>query len=154
MITVTAFINARLDEDEAIAKTAGGDRWAYDNENRPGRTPYVPQAANGEVYRPDSTREYSYGTGHVGYDYAYVTCDREGILPSVDADEAEHIARHDPARVLRQCAAIRAALESIDTLLGIANNSEVTWGTDAEIACEAIASIWSDHPDFDRRWKI
>ncbi|WP_394855423.1 DUF6221 family protein [Rhodococcus cercidiphylli] len=40
-------------------------------------------------------------------DYRYVTCDSEGLLPAVEAEQATHIARHDPARVLREVAAKR-----------------------------------------------
>lgn len=129
MTTVTAFINARIDEDEQIARAATlpvygqpvqGAEWSVTDVPFEGITVWDPQ--------PD--------------------------LPGHTDARTEHIARHDPARVLRQCAAIREALDSIDTLLGIANNSEGTWGTDAEIARDAIASIWSDHPDFDPRWKI
>jgi hypothetical protein len=71
---------------------------------------------------------------------------------AVDIEGMYHLSRHSPARVLRQCAAIREALDSIGTLLRIAANSEVTWDTDAELARDALAGIWSDHPDFDPRW--
>lgn len=149
-MTIEEFIEARLDEDEAIAKAAGGDRWAYDNETRPGRILYTPQAANGEVYRPDSTREVSYGSGRIDHDYAYVTCDHEGLLPSVDAEEAEHIARHDPARVLREVKAHRGIVSQYRLLQPFDLPKSMLAAF--ELNVRVIARIYADHPDFREEW--
>lgn len=64
--------------------------------------------------------------------------------------EGEHIARHDPARVLRQCAALRETIRLVDELAFDANGngSELTlWNY-----LSPLASIWSDHPDYQQDW--
>lgn len=56
----------------------------------------------------------------------------------------EHIARHDPARVLRECTAMRAIVTS-----AISYDCEP-----AEQAVAHLASIWADHPDYREEWPI
>ena len=142
-MTIEEFIEARLAEDETVANAAGGDRWAYDSRE----DLYREQAANGEVYRPDSTREYSYGNGHVGHEYSYVTCDREGLSSSVDRTEGEHIARHDPARALRQVAVLRAVVELIEGMVSVTQQIEAE-----NTVLYPLAAIWQDHPDYRPEW--
>lgn len=141
-MTIEEFIEARLAEDERIARAAGDGtqaRWAYE-EWSPGGL------AGGEVYRPD-TLHPKYGDVH------YVTMDSEGLSPAVDPPEGTHIARHDPARVLRQVVAIRGVLESVKALDAALSGGEhhgltsYTYG-----ALEDLAEIWSDHPDYQQEW--
>src|SRR5690606_8707896 len=81
----------------------------------------------------------------------YVTCDHEGLLPSVEEDVAQHIARHDPARALRQCKALRVTVRAIEELVEDGEApSLVEQSTIRNLA--PIASIWSDHPDYDTNW--
>ncbi|MBF6289301.1 DUF6221 family protein [Nocardia cyriacigeorgica] len=62
---------------------------------------------------------------------------------------SEHIARHDPARVLRQCAAVRE-------LLNVASDVDAMYSIAAEDAADGIrrtiAAIWSDHRDYQQQW--
>lgn len=74
--------------------------------------------------------------------------------------DANHIARHDPARILREVAAKRAIIKAYvdadikahdtynfheDILNGESNGLET--------AVEALAICWSDHPDFNEEWR-
>lgn len=155
-MSIEEFIAARLAEDEAAANAAGGDRWAYDTSKA------FCAAGDGEVYRPDSTREYSYGNGHTGHEYSYVTCDSEGLTPAVELAEGVHIARHDPARVLRQVAGVRKllALYSEHRINSPWEDDEIEVYGDRWIGADnvfsamltQIAAIWSDHPDFQPEW--
>jgi hypothetical protein len=86
-LSIVDFLNARLTEDETAAKAAGGQAWhQYDARHEHGRI----QDEDGEV---------------VTYDEGAPT---EG--------QAAFIARHDPARVLREVAAKRALLAAASDL--------------------------------------
>ncbi|WP_063017172.1 MULTISPECIES: DUF6221 family protein [Nocardia] len=73
---------------------------------------------------------------------------------------AEHIARHDPARVLRQVAALRGVVDNLRTIPGLRAALEAEFGSEdtaEEIRAagpdlRGIAAIWSDHPDFRPEW--
>lgn len=117
-LTIDAFIEARLDEDEQLARAAaeadGMDWFPVDAE-----------------YGDSPDRVEGTGDGAVGYDMY------ETVPP--------HIARHDPARVLRQCAALRAIMRVN------ADVADSDSGAAIQVA-EAIASIWSSHPNFREEW--
>jgi Family of unknown function (DUF6221) len=80
-----------------------------------------------------------------------------------NAARAEHIARHDPARVLREVAANRAIVEFyVEPPSGFrTRNTEVLSGAEGAsgraprvlTVLEAIvldlAAVWSDHPDYE-----
>ncbi|WP_305780038.1 DUF6221 family protein [Nocardia nova] len=75
------------------------------------------------------------------------------LIPTDRAELATHIARHDPARVLRQCAALRWTLDLIkgnweDNLGSVDRASEADRVNDLAM----IAAIWSGHPDFRQEW--
>ena len=88
----------------------------------------------------------------------------KGLGP--DAADVEHIARHDPARVLREVAAKRAILEFyLEPPDGLpAGNAEVISGAEdgsgraprpltvIEAIVLDLAGVWSDHPDYDPAW--
>ena len=69
---------------------------------------------------------------------------------------AEHIAAHDPGRVLADLTAKRALLDEIEMLTIIPG-----WGDDpdrlnrpAGRMLRALASVYAEHPDFDPAWRI
>lgn len=73
------------------------------------------------------------------------------------AGVAEHIARHDPARVLRDVAARRAIVTSwrasnaeMQTPLPDDRNIGVADGLD-EAVCY-LAAVYADHPDYQEEW--
>jgi hypothetical protein len=72
----------------------------------------------------------------------------------VDKAEA-HFARHDPARVLAQCAAMRKIVERFTEAheqLRLGTEYGLTFRYGLGVAVEALASIWSDHTDWREEW--
>lgn len=96
--TIADFILARVGEDEAAARAASPGGWSYgDADSVAGGSLYDETRMIGEVY-------YEQPTDHDG------SIVRHLLAPEADAN-GRHIARHDPARVLAQCAAYRAIVE-------------------------------------------
>lgn len=65
-----------------------------------------------------------------------------------DEQDAAHIARHDPARSLREVQVLREVVFELKVLAGL------TLGVGPEVArllLRKISEIWSDHPDY-RTW--
>jgi hypothetical protein len=146
MDDLAAFIEARLAEDEAMAKAAAAD-------------------VNRLAGRANWTSEARMVTDAEDPDWAIAD-----LSPFVD-DEclARHIACHDPARVLREVAAKRAiAAEHQPRRVG----QSLTWcgrchqvirdAREDEDPCgpfdwpcptmRALAAAWSDHPDYRAGW--
>lgn len=135
MDELIAFARARLDEDEAAAKAAGGSTpqgiWAQvDPERRPGR---------------------------IECDSGYVVTYDEG---SPDEGQAPHIARHDPARVLREVEAKRAILawwlsdeNEPESALSPSLREEYRKAQPGYMLILALAAVWSDHPGYRQEWK-
>lgn len=156
MTTLIEFLEARIAEDEAAARAATDGPWGVDKD--------------GEVYKSDSVREVPCtrldGSKYISTDQINVTCDSEGMRASVELENAIHIARHDPARVLREVAAKRAVLETVlpcpTCLEGSrcvphdASAGAPTWrpATDRdERALKLLATVYSDHPDYREEWQ-
>lgn len=129
-MTITEFINARLDEDAAAARESwyDGQRWLTEEEG---------------VYRwPD--------------DELVHMADRKA--------DARHIARHDPARVLRDIEADRAliaaytaareAVPPVDDWYEVADGVKVGLADGLESALKIRAERFSDHPDYRQEWKL
>lgn len=133
MTNIMEFLQARLDDDERVALTAIGEQpayavWAYEGD---------------EVFAADVDR---------AGDTWNVTCDSEGLLPAVEKKDGPHIARHDPARVLRDVAAKRAVIEALMEI-------PAEHGKDAGFraigkSIPAMAAVYSDHPDYQKEWAL
>ena len=168
-MTIIEFLNTRLNDDEAVAWTAIGKDpryavWAYTKE--------YDSYSNNEVYAPHCAS----GSEHYP---VYVTMDSEGLSSSVEAEQGHHIARHDPARVLREVAAKRQILNihRVDPEMVVTYNKVDAAGgwatightypcqgcgvdsieyvvTDIEECPElrAIASVYADHEDYRKEW--
>ena len=121
-----AFLNARLDEDEAAAKGAAGDVWEYRD--------------------------------------TWVWCgpfEVADIFGCADMEEiGGHIARHDPARVLREVTAKRAIVTRYAAVRRAFGDREGGLWPDVTrrekshayaTLCD-LAGIWSDHPDYRDEW--
>ena len=130
MDDLTAFITARLDEDEAVAKAATIEHLG--------------------TWRP---------VWILASDAARIV-DTDGMLigGSQLRGEAEHIARHDPARVLREVTAKRAMVAQHSRNPGTVFDA-CDWcsheAADYPWPCptiRAIAAIWNDHPDYQPQW--
>ena len=129
---LAAFLAARLDEDEAAAKMATkfphwhAQPW-YDGQ-----------------FLKDGRTERADLWGRPGMQFT-----GQGALDTVVAD---HIARHDPARVLREVAAGRALLA--DYLQAIDDYAEfdVIRINHLKRAVKWRAAVYSDHPDYRQEW--
>lgn len=155
MSDIVKFLRARLDGDEAAALAA-----------------VIPAHEGPNAYKPHpALAEWSYDGGEVEYvqtpemlahkypDTIYVTCDSEGLSPSVDDSVGPHIARHDPARVLREVEAKRRILYTCDTATRMwlhARTEEYADGVadPGDTILRALASVYADHPDFDGSWAL
>jgi len=65
------------------------------------------------------------------------------------AVQAAHIARHSPARALRQCEAARAVIAQFLRLDAL---GDLTARSATEDALRQLASVHSDHADYDPTW--
>ena len=114
---VVAFLRARLDEDEAAAREAArgeGVSWQQSYPN-PGLYTGTTDITDGDL----------------------------AIVARVGAPVAAHIARHDPARVLRDVEADRRLLAEADKLAG-----DVGWDDAIMFTVGCRAATYSDHPDY------
>lgn len=137
MSTIEEFIEARLAADEAAAKAAqhgGSGNWVAS-----GAEVYAVGVELSSAHRCD---QHDPGVPN--------ECD-DTLIADVDDDHlkvAEHIARRDPTQTLREVAAHRDLLEFYAEVRRI-------WHLDylkADFVLGKLATIWSDHPDFQQEW--
>lgn len=121
---LVAFLRARLGEDEAAAKEAGADQW---------------ERAGGGVYHAGANHPFG-GT--------WTDSGPDDIGP-----EWGHIARHDPARALREAGTWRKIIleyaipPGTDAVYG-GTERETGFRLALSFALKAKAAEWSDHPDY------
>lgn len=137
MSGIVEFLEARLDEDEEIARDAAG--WDQSGTVRDAGS-WSRDGVNSVI--DSSRRLVVYGDG-----------------PAPDDSKAEHIVRHDPARMLREVAAKRAILaEYVNErwVQGQGHRTAWTEGGQAarETAVRLFASIYSDHRDYQKKWEL
>jgi len=126
--TLTEFLTARFDEDEAVAKRAtdGGFGWRL-----------ADLAGGNEVW---ADRDAG------GWDAFMIatTATRLNRNPGAKGfDDANHIARHDPARVL-------AEVEAKRRIVAFAKHLPSVY---ARCVLEPMALPYADHPDYDEAWR-
>lgn len=153
MDELIAFLRARLGEDEAAARacidSSGNLTW-FDS---------LVQASG------DHTIRTSPGNRTVARIRLADSGAYDGRTLDPDACAA-HIARHDPARVLREVAAKQKRLAlmieahaEMDKLLAddhagdVERAMAVGRARAATVAAKIDAEIWSDHPDYRAGWK-
>ena len=165
-MTITEFLLARISDDEAVALKASeqiGQRWC-------GGGGELRTLAHGD---PRATEPCWLQVAKMGSEYGPHGRPAEwetGWWPRVDA--FAHMARHDPARVLAECAAKRAIVERYIHNLSLAESyrnpkwrdamndqdriehrmQEARAATSLE-ACVALAAIYADHPDYQPEWE-
>lgn len=148
-MNITEFLLARIAEDEELAKGATPGPW----------TTMTEETADGEnIYYT-----VEHGTEQL--------CDM-ALTSRQGWHDAEHIAHHDPARVLAECAAKRAIIEEhspVDysgigmkspnacNLCGVEKTmSDWEWDENS-YPCNtlrALAAIYADHPDYQEAWAV
>lgn len=117
---LVAFLRARLDEDEQVARAATSGRWRWDldggaYEDDPLGTATQEWGSRG----PDLMSGDEPVIGATGYDASNVIVKRA---------DANHIARHDPARVLAEVEAKRRIIELHRATDGLDCASCANWG--------------------------
>jgi hypothetical protein len=119
-MTVVEFLEARLAEDELTATAA------------------IDGAADWHAFY--AYRDVKDGDGH------YVVL-ADGKCPTVE--QAAHIARHSPARILRQSEAVRVVIADFLRLDAL---GDLSGAAVAEAALKQLAAVHWEHADFDPAW--
>ena len=151
MTSLTDFLLARVAEDEAAARAASPGGWRFGD---------VESVAGGTLY--DESRRiadiaYEQATDHDG------SIVRHLLAPEADAN-GEHIARHDPARVLAECEAKRRIVErhTIDCYPGdegdeyVCDHCRAQGWHPADVLCPDLldlASVYADRPGYRAEWR-
>lgn len=145
MTDIVTFLTARLDEDEQLAREATPGPWTVDDE---------------------TYAETIYGGSHNGNHTAVVAGSRWNGEASIfeSTEDARHMARHDPARVLREVKAKRAILREHEPSKGpdpVCGHCVLhrTSGAckPAPYPCltlRALAVPYDEHPDYDAAWRV
>lgn len=160
------FIEARIAEDEATARAALDPKrpgthwqWVNDETDEPIGDLDEDSAISGLSLRTVEEFASDLPAAWVGDGLlpAFVIHTAEEVIPGA----GDHIARHDPARVLREVAAKRAILADIVSAMNgmdLQINSE--WGVgpmdpadyESVALLRLLALPYSDHPDYDQSW--
>lgn len=124
---IVEFLRARLDEDEAAAKAAGGDHWHYPS-HESSREDMLSDSGEIVMYR-DSLRD----------------------------DMGLHIARHDPARVLADVEAKRRIVEDFEHYHSEYRKAPSPFAEGrrlgALLAVSRLAEAYDGHPDWREEWR-
>jgi hypothetical protein len=115
-MTLTDFLLARIAEDEEVARRVGESWFRY----------------FGQVYVIEGA-----GEGHPAWQ-AHRGDDRCQVRTEADGD---HIARHDPARVLAECEAKRRIATGDDGRIQVSG-----------YLLGVLALPYADHPDYREEW--
>jgi hypothetical protein len=144
---LTEFLLARIAEDEATARGA-----------HPGPWNHWPEAGWIEVYQGGPTTEggpygdvIAQGIRPTGSGTDWNTPTGKGPYTGTE-HTADHICRHDPARVLAECEAKRLVIQAVDSMEArIAQE----WGEsdDDPDPIIAMAAVYADHPDYRLEWR-
>lgn len=139
---LVTFLRARLDEDDAAARAASWDEW-------------------------DSTHWHTHHRAQYDGRWAVIDAADDGVITSVDPQASDdpgvaaHIARHDPARVLREVEAKRQimrvhnARDNWGTCIGCPRDAggSMHVGIDECPILRALALSYADHPDYREDWR-
>ena len=134
-MTLTEFLNAQIAEDEAVALTASADldpTWWEKSEHA-------------RVYAGD-------------WDWVVQGGEIEAGL-NLRRDPLAHIARHDPGRVLAECAVKRAIVALHSSEQGVRYGyCEQCWDGNMPLpypcpTLRMLAEPYDDHPDYNTEWR-
>lgn len=146
-MTLTEFLLARIAEDEADARTAVGiapgddrtpsDWWVKEEHSMVYAGHWVPVVETAERSIPN-------GEG-------------DGVITWRVPATLDHIARHDPARVLAECEAKRRIVKEIEALRGQRlappGSASLIMDYSLDRALRHLALPYADHPDYDDAWR-
>lgn len=164
MSELVDWLRAQLDEDERVARAATAGPWRV--------APEPPMFGDDET--ADVEADWT-ETKYLNPDPPYsgtlhewrpnVIGDREGF-GAASSVNAAHIARHDPARVLRDVAAKRAIVDDLRRYEGAIRQESATArpgdpipanlyaARDALLAAvQHLASAYDDRPGYDESWR-
>jgi hypothetical protein len=139
---ITDFLYARLAEDEALAKKAAASSTPAMDVSREPIGPAWEDSEGMVLGKPDKDG------------YRIPLWDNEGSWTlSMDTNVSAHVARHDPARVLAECAGKRDTL-GIYIQMGESSAPEAVpvWLVLAEVVVN-MARPYRAHPDYDWNWE-
>jgi len=160
---LVAFLEARIDEERRLAEAAqrySAGIWAASRGDGLYLHPDGPRISTGD----DEHWHKSIKLGVWNCDDLDDDCE---TMRSAWMAQADHIARHDPARVLADIAAKRSLI--VDYRIVVANNAiERRVSPDDEVRAAArdliakslfmilrrLAAAYADHPDFRSEWRI
>lgn len=133
MTSLSDFLLARIAEDEAVARAVvatdySKGRWQWES-NR--LDPYRSALVNDR-------------------DAVVLPSKHDDVYPSWMV--ADHIARHDPARVLAECEAKRRIVEEVYPALELEFGGAYR-GEPATLLLQLLALPYADHPDFREEWR-
>lgn len=117
--TRIAFLRARYDEAEQVARTAGGHRWAYDQE---------------------------YGNVRTADEHEWSIASRREDGTNLHDWDGEHIALNDPAYVLADIAAKRRLLDWLERTHDWATDNNL-WTYDEVEPLRILTEPFASHPD-------
>ena len=139
---IVEFLEARIAEDEAVAKAALHHPRTYNKATQDfDQTGTDNGSWHTSSFCDPSDQRMVEGVG--------ITIYNEG---GHTAEQADHIARHDPARILREVVAKRALMASHDIGRDPCEAHDAMYES---VPCDVIlhlAAIYSDHPDFNEEW--
>lgn len=134
MMELSEFLAKRLDEDEAVAKDVPTDLVGHDWTTREGAG-----YTGGRVF-------------HVGGNTPWQFV---ALADSHDEAVAAHIARHDPARVLREVAAKRELLAQTAEMRNLASSTEAWFLLDmADNIERQLAVPYVEYSEFEPAWRV
>lgn len=139
MTELVEFLKARLDEDFEVARNAMHE--------------------DASVSPGEWITEHHGSEFHEHPDRCHIAEDRKGVYWTVASEvfipNAEHMARHDPARVLREIAAKRAMIADWEIYADAAYpDFEGGFSSAMDGVVDELARVYWDHPDFKADWSI
>lgn len=75
-------------------------------------------------------------------------------ITQTDQEVGSHIALHDPARVLRECAARRKLIENYERVLPLDTRVDDNVLSAFEVAITLMAQSYVDRPGFKDEWRV
>ena len=160
-MNITEFLEARIAEDEAGARTASPGPWKWEGDYPKGHCPHGtdwtdhgPDLVSSVKTNDKFDREFHAVIESSGYDASSLT---------ITDDDAEFIAKHNPSRVLAECAAKRAIIESYVNITKAAGKKQPNVETaltlegmreGTRMVLAALAFPYKDHPDYRQEWAL